>query len=315
MADRSRGGFTLIELLVVVVIIGMLVALLVPAVIAARETARQAKCKNRQRELGLAVQQYETSKRRFPGYVNSFGSNVTPLSWVVMVFADLGRTDLWEKWRSGAAMLDEDGNGVPDGYVAVKQLVCPSDLGWDGEPTRLSYVANCGRVDLSSLPRDQAHNCVFHHQYDHADPWKDIEYVTPVKAQVRLSATDIKDGTQQTLMLSERITAGLWTDVNEAQLGFMWGLAQSEPVLEQLNFIGGDPADPQPNDLAPGPGNPSSNHPGGVIVTFCDGHTDFLNDDIHYRVFQHLMTPDSQKAWIENGSGCNVEGTLSEGDY
>ena len=74
MNRRIRRGFTLIELLVVITIIGMLVALLLPAVQAAREAGRRAVCMNNQKQLGVAMLNFE-SYRGFPGYVNTVGTN------------------------------------------------------------------------------------------------------------------------------------------------------------------------------------------------------------------------------------------------
>ena len=63
---RTHRGFTLVELLVVIAIIGILIALLLPAIQAAREAARRSQCKNNLKQLGLAVLNYESSKKRLP---------------------------------------------------------------------------------------------------------------------------------------------------------------------------------------------------------------------------------------------------------
>ena len=64
--SRKKRGFTLVELLVVITIIGMLVGLLMPAVQSAREAGRRAQCMNNQKQINLALSQYESAKGRFP---------------------------------------------------------------------------------------------------------------------------------------------------------------------------------------------------------------------------------------------------------
>ncbi|MCH8841333.1 MAG: DUF1559 domain-containing protein, partial [Planctomycetes bacterium] len=74
---RSLHGFTLVELLVVIAIIGVLVALLLPAVQAARESARRMSCQNNEKNMALACLNYESTKRVFPpGALNAEKSSI-----------------------------------------------------------------------------------------------------------------------------------------------------------------------------------------------------------------------------------------------
>ena len=82
MSKSAQRGFTLVELLVVIAIIGVLVALLLPAVQAAREAARRATCNTQVRELGQAALTFESSKKRFPGWQEVVArNNAFPLNF------------------------------------------------------------------------------------------------------------------------------------------------------------------------------------------------------------------------------------------
>ncbi|MGD0383348.1 MAG: DUF1559 domain-containing protein, partial [Thermoguttaceae bacterium] len=134
---KNRRGFTLVEILVVIFIIGLLMALLLPAINAARETARASQCINNQQELGKALIQYDTAKNRLPGvlsFVNPSDPTTSPrINWVISIFGELGRMDLWQTYSSGTG-------GAP---VKVAQLICPSDSLID-PMGGLSYSINLG---------------------------------------------------------------------------------------------------------------------------------------------------------------------------
>ncbi len=144
MAARhsGRSAFTLVELLVVITIIGMLTALLLPAVNAARETGRRATCTNNQHQLTVAMLGFESARRYFPGYCNQIASTVNA-SWVVALFPYMEQKDLYDLWASGTAQR-----------LNIRLLTCPSDPPPSNNQgdTWLSYVCNRGLNHRFQLP-------------------------------------------------------------------------------------------------------------------------------------------------------------------
>jgi prepilin-type N-terminal cleavage/methylation domain-containing protein len=153
---KTRCGFTLVELLVVITIIGMLMALLLPAVNGARESARRALCLNNLKQLVTATQSYGARHHgELPGYVNVVGksSDVTNTvpgimgTWAVALMPEMERTDVYEKFFA----IDPTTNPQPTSPAlpTISSFICPSDPPDDQtvDPTALSYVANCGIPD------------------------------------------------------------------------------------------------------------------------------------------------------------------------
>jgi len=129
-----------------------------------------------------------------------------------------------------------------------------------------------------------------------------------------------RDGSANTLMVSENLQATEWcpTDATSGNrrfpqvwdCGFIW--AHAQPAVE------GSPSVPAGSHYAINEdmgstesdvphARPSSRHPGGVIATFCDGHTQFLRENIDHEVYKHLMTPD--------GKAAGLLGVLDPGSY
>ncbi len=128
--NRSNRGFTLVELLVVIAIIGVLVALLLPAIQAARESARRSQCINNLRQVGIACQLFESSNKVFPtagGTVEQFNSpteRVKPIygfenaGWMYQILPYIEQQALHDKRRG-------DGTAANSGFIATDMIEIP----------------------------------------------------------------------------------------------------------------------------------------------------------------------------------------------
>jgi prepilin-type N-terminal cleavage/methylation domain-containing protein len=232
MNRRIRRGFTLIELLVVITIIGMLMALLLPAVQAAREAGRRNTCMNNQHQLSLAMLVFESAKGKFPGFADLIvqdtstfagvpaldGSTNIDGSWIISLLPYIERSDMWKLWSDANPM--EDVLGVPTRVlrprVDIGITTCPSftpEVVGSGI-THLDYVVNCGLPDPSSVDSatwiaitgfaadtrsEGPQDGVF---FDHQSGVLDPKYAS-------LDSISGNDGSSNTLMLGENINSGI----------------------------------------------------------------------------------------------------------
>jgi prepilin-type N-terminal cleavage/methylation domain-containing protein len=327
-----RVGFTLVELLVVIAIIGMLMALLLPAVNSAREQGRRAVCLNNMKQLSTALRSYESTKKELPGYVNSVTSLSRVVTWPMMLFPFIERTDVWSIWSDSSALNAKLMASTP--YMEI--MVCPSNPPPDQNSPWLAFVANCGKQDPivpATIPpspdgstAEKLANGVFFNRFTNITPANKNTY-----SRLVMSLDHIPDGASNTLMLSENVQAYKYTDNNnlggpspfgsspkpaqydpgnirqvELSTGFTWDIstsASSGPPRINANKNGDYPALKVSSDRPPSAGNdlnwrvyarPSSFHPGGVNVAMCGGELFFLRDDIDFWVYQQLMTSDGR---------------------
>ncbi len=127
-----RPAFTLVELLVVIAIIGVLVALLLPAIQSAREAARRAQCTNQLKQLGLALHNYHDVHRTFPpsglhnrdGHGASATSSSWGPSWIVMTLPFLEQEALYSQYDFSLTRARDGVNRTVVG-VEIPSLRCP----------------------------------------------------------------------------------------------------------------------------------------------------------------------------------------------
>ena len=299
MVRRPTQGFTLVELLVVITIIGILMALLLPAVNFAVENARQRQCMNNMRQLAVACTAIASTKGRFPGYNNNFAhkgamaaTEYGQVSWFIEITPNVERTDIYESWQNSTWVESPTPlNAKP--YVDF--AVCPSDPPDSNDQPYLAYVGNAGFQNAAS--NTLADGIMFNN------------FPNPMMPALRgpaITSTQIKDGVTNTLLLTENIQATTYDVAGQYNNCFVW--FDTETPSRKIN---GDKNTTTTNTAEVA--RPSSNHPGGVNAAFADGHMSWLRQDIDYQVYVQLMT--SRHADSPNVPMAWKSYVLSEKDY
>jgi prepilin-type N-terminal cleavage/methylation domain-containing protein/prepilin-type processing-associated H-X9-DG protein len=145
-----RTGFTLVELLVVIAIIGVLVALLLPAVQSAREAARRMQCTNNLKQLGLALHNFHDVNKIFPPAIDQLAtspstasSSIWKASWVPFILPYIEQQALFQQYRFDRNWTDAATNDRANGPIKqnLKGMLCPS------APGRNTRPANANRAE------------------------------------------------------------------------------------------------------------------------------------------------------------------------
>jgi len=122
--SQKRNAFTLIELLVVISIIGVLVALLLPAVQSAREAGRRTQCVNNLKQIGIAVHSYHDAKKKLPSSVRPFASSTVRASTFILLLPYIERKDLWDQYDVNVTW--SHANNLPVSSRRIPSYECPS---------------------------------------------------------------------------------------------------------------------------------------------------------------------------------------------
>jgi prepilin-type N-terminal cleavage/methylation domain-containing protein/prepilin-type processing-associated H-X9-DG protein len=315
--QKGGSGFTLVELLVVIAIIGVLVALLLPAVQSARESARRLQCSNKLKQLTLALHNYQDTSLVFPP--QGFPTHGTPNAWgwAPMIFPFMELKATYDAIQVNSGMPANTNMGtlplpqkVFPGAGAVLQqkmvsFICPSDVDTVLNP----FYAN-PRNSSNSGDRYSKSNYLCNQQVIAAAPA--FNALPPPKC-TRIA--QISDGTSNVLLLGERALR-----VNPVQrrstAGVVWGLptnnSDAATCFHPNHPINtNDPSDDfransytQYTTLARTPSNcnahlASSNHPNGAQFALCDGSVRFINQNI----------ASNPIAYNNGGSGCTSTGS------
>jgi len=272
--EPFRRGFTLIELLVAMAIIGILVALLIPAVQSARASARRVRCQSRLHQLGLALHNYHDVHRSLPTGSYVVGPAFVPFSgwgWGAMLLPHLEQPALY-----GEADFHL-GTAVGANRDVIQQSVpfwhCPSD------PAPLTISVSL--PGEGTIPVASGNYC-------------GVEPVLDAMSSLRLG--EVTDGLSQTMFLGERVYQPSESGSLEFTSSWIGQVAsETDTVSQSIPHLPARSTVPI-NVALDFPQCFSSHHTGGAQFTFGDGSTRFLSETMDGDVFEALGTPSGGEA-------------------
>jgi len=306
--SRSRAAFTLIELLVVIAIIGVLVAMLLPAVQSARESANRAQCQNNLKQLGLAGQEYHDAFGSFPagwycsvptydaqgnlisGDINcaTVGTSYQNYMWngLVGLFLKMEQINLYNEINFNVYYSPTVlGTTAPDNATAIRRtiggFVCPSNrrpqtvASGTGSATtsQLGPSDYRGNMAAGMMVPTSANGCATSPPYTPACLYYDNGLTYQNSA---VSMADITDGTSTTIFIGESIyPSGVWSQATSAVVRTNIDRTINQPIpANGINYWI----------------YWASKHPSAVNFGFCDGSVRSQTSLINKLVLNKLCT-------------------------
>jgi prepilin-type N-terminal cleavage/methylation domain-containing protein/prepilin-type processing-associated H-X9-DG protein len=325
---HHRSGFTLVELLVVIAIIATLIGLLLPAVQSAREAGRRNSCMNNMSQLGKSVFLHDNAGDGIPGWRNSIavGSSGTTyaVSWAPKLFPYLERQDLFRLFESGI-MTSNTAN-----TLQISLFICPTSPAENRTAPKLCYGGNGGSGQVVTGKKTTS---IAGAENLFKGDGVMFDSTGTSGARITLDAVSSGDGTTTTLLFAEKCglsqpTDQLWADlagpdkvVANTSVGPITkdadGAARSAFLHIGLAPNFSTPATPinPATSVSNAEYYPSGNHSGGVVATFCDGHTQFVSGNISGQVYAQLMTCNGLASRFSNETTGDTLPPLNEGSY
>ncbi len=294
--QNPKSAFTLVELLVVITIIGILIALLLPAVQAAREAARRMHCSNNLKQLGLALHNFHAARGELP-YATPYHFSVEHSgTWVATILPYLEQQALYDEFDFKVRM--NHANNTEAVRRVVPAVICPSDpagaapvfddrdnlAGSNPSPSLGTwYSASMGPTHPDACPfcpEPRPSYCCQGNNYGSANPANNTVGMFG-RYPVGIRFEDVHDGLSNTLMLGETLPG---------QCVYICAYCINFPVSSTSIPLNTFEVCDRAGGIHYRACGFKSRHPGGAQFVMGDGSVQFLSESIDYRLFNELGT-------------------------